>query len=121
MQDIDMTRRWVVKIGSALLTNQGSGLDTASIAGWVAQMVALRQQGIEVVLVSSGSVAAGMSRLGLQQRPDSIAQLQAAAAVAAVAGPECMSTNIQQHVRAGEGEAGVEEEPSEEMISRATE
>ena len=73
--------RWVVKIGSALLTNDGKGLDLARIAQWTEQMAALKQQGIEIVLVSSGAVAAGMSRLGWQERPNSMEQLQAAAAV----------------------------------------
>ena len=75
------TRRWVVKVGSALLTADGKGVDREAIAGWVAQVAALKQQGIEVVLVSSGAVAEGMSRLGLSQRPKSIHELQAAAAV----------------------------------------
>lgn len=78
---IPQAKRWVVKIGSALLTNDGKGLDAQAIAGWVAQMAQLRQRGIEVVLVSSGAVAAGMRRLGWTSRPTEIHQLQAAAAV----------------------------------------
>lgn len=78
---IPQARRWVVKIGSALLTNDGKGLDVQAIAGWVAQMAQLRQNGIELVLVSSGAVAAGMRRLGWTTRPTEIHQLQAAAAV----------------------------------------
>lgn len=74
-------RRWVVKIGSALLTNDGQGLDHAAIDRWVAQIASLRLSGIEIVLVSSGSVAEGMNRLGLSSRPDELHQLQAAAAV----------------------------------------
>lgn len=75
------SRRWVVKIGSALLTNDGQGLNRAAMAQWVAQMVALRAQGIELVIVSSGSVAEGMQRLGWLKRPSEINELQAAAAV----------------------------------------
>jgi glutamate 5-kinase len=56
-------RRWVVKIGSALLTADGKGLDRAAMDVWVKQMVALRQSGAELVLVSSGAVAAGMNRV----------------------------------------------------------
>lgn len=78
---IASTRRWVVKIGSALLTNNGRGLDREAISGWVAQLVSLQQQGIEIVLVSSGSVAEGMSRLGWKSRPREMHKLQAAAAV----------------------------------------
>jgi glutamate 5-kinase len=74
-------RRWVIKIGSALLTADGRGLDQAAMAVWVEQMVALQQAGIELVLVSSGAVAAGMSRLGWSSRPSAINELQAAAAV----------------------------------------
>ncbi|ASP38910.1 glutamate 5-kinase [Bacterioplanes sanyensis] len=73
--------RWVIKIGSALLTNDGRGLDRERIAQWVNQMAALKQAGHEVVLVSSGSVAEGMKRLGWQRRPEQLHQLQAAAAV----------------------------------------
>ena len=82
--------RWVVKIGSALLTAGGAGLDTQAIAAWVAQLAQLRAQGRQVVVVSSGAVAEGMRRLGWQTRPDAIHDLQAAAAVgrARVAGAE---------------------------------
>ncbi len=74
-------KRLVVKIGSALITNGGAGLDHQRIAIWAAQMARLRLQGVDVVLVSSGAVAEGLKRLGLKQRPDSIHLLQAAAAV----------------------------------------
>jgi len=74
-------RRWVVKIGSALLTASGKGLDHAAIRRWVDQMAALRSSGIDVVLVSSGSVAEGMSRLALERRPQAVFQLQGLAAV----------------------------------------
>ncbi|MDP0588306.1 MAG: glutamate 5-kinase [Candidatus Endonucleobacter bathymodioli] len=72
---------WVIKVGSALLTNNGLGLDLAMMNAWVSQMCFIREQGIDVVLVSSGAIAAGMERLGWQERPDAISQLQAAAAV----------------------------------------
>ena len=78
---VTTARRWVIKIGSALLTGNGKGLDRQAIAVWVRQMVALRESGVDVVLVSSGAVAAGMTRLGWKERPTSIHQLQAAAAV----------------------------------------
>ncbi|MFQ3358657.1 MAG: glutamate 5-kinase [Parasphingorhabdus sp.] len=74
-------KRWVIKIGSALLTNNGAGLDRNAIDGWVDQIADLLLQGKEVVLVSSGAIAEGIVRLGWQQRPDSIHELQAAAAV----------------------------------------
>ena len=80
-QKISTSKRWVVKIGSALLTADGQGLDTESIADWVSQLAWLRQQGVEIVLVSSGSIAEGMARLGMKTRPREIHRLQAAAAV----------------------------------------
>ena len=80
-QKVSAARRWVVKVGSALLTNNGLGLDHAAIGAWVSQIVALQDSGIEVVLVSSGAVAEGMARLGWRQRPHKVHELQAAAAV----------------------------------------
>ena len=74
-------RRLVVKIGSSLLTNDGRGLDQAAIAAWADQIARLTLSGREVVLVSSGAIAEGMSRLGWARRPKSIHELQAAAAV----------------------------------------
>ncbi|HLF98186.1 MAG TPA: glutamate 5-kinase [Methylococcaceae bacterium] len=75
------TRRLIVKIGSSLLTGGGRGLDADAIGAWVGQIAELRRRGIEVILVSSGSVAEGMSRLGWKTRPESLHELQAAAAV----------------------------------------
>ncbi|MCB5162057.1 glutamate 5-kinase [Marinomonas algarum] len=80
-EKIAQAQRVVVKIGSALLTNDGQGLDVARIGLWVAQIAQLRAQGKEVVLVSSGSIAAGMKRLGFSSRPTQVNELQAAAAV----------------------------------------
>jgi glutamate 5-kinase len=78
---ISECRRWVVKIGSALLTNDGQGLALESIDSWVEQMAGLRERGHEVLLVSSGAVAEGMTRLGWSRRPHALHELQAAAAV----------------------------------------
>ena len=74
-------KKIVVKIGSALITNAGQGLDHTAIHLWSEQMARLRKSGIDVVLVSSGAVAEGMSRLGMNSRPNSIHELQATAAV----------------------------------------
>ena len=78
---VRQSRRWVIKIGSALLTNNGKGLDQEAMALWVEQIAALSKKGYEVVLVSSGAVAAGMTRLGWKSRPKAIHEQQAAAAV----------------------------------------
>jgi glutamate 5-kinase len=74
-------RRLVVKVGSALVTNNGNGLDLAAIAGWARQIALLREQGREVILVSSGAVACGVQRLGWGRRPKTVHEKQAAAAV----------------------------------------
>lgn len=74
-------KRWVIKIGSALLTNDGAGLDRKAIDSWVEQIADLMARGNEVILVSSGAIAEGVARLGLKTRPESIHELQAAAAV----------------------------------------
>jgi len=55
-------KRVVVKIGSSLLTKGGLGLDKIAISAWVNQMAELRHQSIDVILVSSGSVAEGDKR-----------------------------------------------------------
>ena len=78
---IKNAQRWVIKIGSSSLTNNGRGLDLAAIAAWAAQIADLRKRHIEVVLVSSGAVAEGMTRLGWVTRPSSVHELQAAAAI----------------------------------------
>ena len=74
-------KRWVVKVGSALLTNDGQGLHRQTIVQLAEQIAFLRDNDVEVILVSSGSVAAGVSQLGLSERPERIFELQAAAAV----------------------------------------
>ena len=74
-------KRWVIKIGSALLTNDGAGLDRNAIDSWVEQIAVLLADGKEVVLVSSGAIAEGIVRLGWKTRPNSIHELQAAASV----------------------------------------
>jgi glutamate 5-kinase len=71
----------VVKIGSALATKHGMGLNVEGIENWAAQMAGLSQRGHEIVVVGSGSVAEGAVRLGWRERPHSIHELQAAAAV----------------------------------------
>ena len=90
-------RRWVVKIGSALLTDEGRGLDIARIDGWVEQMCQLRSEGVEIVLVSSGAVAAGMERMGWTERPEALHELQAAAAVGQARLVQTWETSFRKH------------------------
>ncbi|MDR1935584.1 MAG: glutamate 5-kinase [Candidatus Accumulibacter sp.] len=74
-------KRLVIKVGSALVTNNGEGLDEAAIREWARQIAELRALGREVVLVSSGAIACGMRRLGRERRPSAVHELQACAAV----------------------------------------
>ncbi|MDM8567440.1 glutamate 5-kinase [Candidatus Halobeggiatoa sp. HSG11] len=92
-----MKQRWVIKIGSALLTNEGRGLDKQAIKGWVEQMATLQQRNIELVLVSSGAVAEGMTRLKWTQRPSELYKLQAAAAVGQMGMIQTYESFFQQH------------------------
>ena len=74
-------KRLVIKVGSALVTNNGTGLDLNAINEWARQIAQLRQSGKEVLLVSSGAIACGMQRLGWTRRPKAVNELQACAAV----------------------------------------
>lgn len=74
-------QRAVVKVGSSSLRGVDGRLDTAQVANLAAQICAARQHGTQVVLVSSGAVAAGMGLLGMTRRPQDVPTLQAAAAV----------------------------------------
>jgi glutamate 5-kinase len=80
-QRLSTSKRLVVKVGSALVTNNEAGLAHAFIADCARQIAVLHAQGREVLLVSSGAIAAGMQRLGWAARPHAVHELQAAAAV----------------------------------------
>lgn len=96
-QQLLTTKRWVIKIGSALLTKVGEGLDLQRIS-WLSEEIAkLRAQGKEVVLVTSGSVAAGMQQLGWDKRPHEIHLLQAAASVGQMGLIQAYSSECKKH------------------------
>ncbi|MCL2656613.1 MAG: glutamate 5-kinase [Betaproteobacteria bacterium] len=80
-EQIREARRLVVKVGSALVTDNGRGLSLAALEDWARQIATLRRENRQVVLVSSGAIAAGMQRLGWTARPRETHALQAAAAV----------------------------------------
>ena len=90
-------RRLVVKIGSALLTRDGQGLNSDGIHDWAAQIAQARGRGLEVVLVSSGAVAAGMQRLGRGVRPHALHELQAMAAVGQMNLVQVYESAFQRH------------------------
>jgi glutamate 5-kinase len=74
-------RRTVVKVGTSLITGGGRELDRAFLRRLVAQVARLQAQGGEVIIVSSGAVALGMQRLGLQRRQRGASFKQVMAAV----------------------------------------
>ncbi len=74
-------KRLVIKVGSALVTHNGEGLDLAAINEWARQIAELRRAHKEVLLVSSGAIVCGMQRLGWNKRPQAVHELQACAAV----------------------------------------
>jgi len=74
-------RRVVVKVGSSSLTTVPGGLDVERLTALVDVLGSLRAAGREVVLVSSGAIAAGLAPLGIAGRPRDLATAQAAASV----------------------------------------
>jgi glutamate 5-kinase len=78
---IQGAHRLVVKIGSSSLTNAGQGLDPTRLKQFVAATAERRARGDQIIVVSSGAIAAGLPALGLTRRPDDLATQQAAASI----------------------------------------
>jgi glutamate 5-kinase len=74
-------RRIVVKVGSSILASVEKGLRYEVFSHLTKEISDLKRQGYEIVLVSSGAIAAGMEKLGYKTRPQTITQKQATAAV----------------------------------------
>jgi glutamate 5-kinase len=79
--EVEAARRIVVKVGSSSLTTPTGGLDAERVDALVDALAGLYAEGKEVVLVSSGAIAAGLAPLGLPRRPRDLATQQAAASV----------------------------------------
>lgn len=90
-------QRWVVKIGSSLVTNEGKGLNLSAINSWMKDFAELRQHNVELILVSSGAVAEGMARLEWTRRPHALHELQAAAAVGQMGLIQAYEQSLQKH------------------------
>ncbi len=88
--------RWVVKVGTSLLTDTDAGLNRTAIDALVAQMATLKRGGVEILLVSSGSIVEGMQRMGWKHRPTELDQLQAAAAIGQMGLVQCYESAFQQ-------------------------
>ncbi len=97
MTRITQAKRFVIKVGSALVTNNGEGLDLAAIKEWAHQIAQLRKNHKEVVLVSSGAIACGMQRLGWSKRPRAVHELQACAAVGQMGLVQVYESAFAQH------------------------
>jgi glutamate 5-kinase len=80
-ETLKKVRRIVVKVGSSILASRDRGLHRTVFSHLAREISALKHQGYEMILVSSGAIAAGMEKLGFQSRPQTITQKQAAAAV----------------------------------------
>ena len=96
-QQASHTKRWVIKVGSALVTKNGRGLNLDTIANLAAQLAKLVDTGKEVILVSSGAIAEGMNRLAWDKRPHAVYELQAAAAVGQMGLVQAYESCLQKH------------------------
>jgi len=77
-------KRIVMKIGSSSLTSKAGGLDKVSMKKFVNETSSLVRRGIEVIIVTSGAIAAGLESLNIKKKPEDITMLQAAASIGQV-------------------------------------
>jgi glutamate 5-kinase len=77
-------KKMVIKIGSSSLTLETGGLDRANIEKFVNEVSSLAKRGIEVIIVTSGAIAAGLEDLNISKKPQEITLLQAAASIGQV-------------------------------------
>ncbi|MBX7158626.1 MAG: glutamate 5-kinase [Verrucomicrobiae bacterium] len=80
-----MKKRWVVKLGTGILTRSNGILDGKQFAQLTQQILTLREQGIEIIVVTSGAIGAGMQAMKLSKRPQALSELQACATVGQIA------------------------------------
>lgn len=96
-QNLKKPGLWVVKVGSAILTENGKGLSHRLIKNWADQISTLKQQGYQFVIVSSGAIAEGVSRLKWKTKPHEIYKQQAAAAVGQMGLIQAYESAFSQH------------------------
>ena len=77
--EITTARRIVVKVGSSSLTTRSGGIDVDRVNSLVKVIAEKKLSGTQIILVSSGAIAAGLAPLGLASRPSDVATQQAAA------------------------------------------
>lgn len=91
-------KRLVVKVGTSLVTRDGGHLHRPRLARLARELATIQKSGVQVVLVTSGAIAAGVSELGWRKRPSELEKKQAAAAVGQ---PRLMETYRQSFRRWG--------------------
>lgn len=96
-QNLSHAKLLVVKVGSSLVTAEGRGIDQNALNNWATQIAQIKQNGIDVILVSSGAIAEGVKRLGWAKRPTAINELQAAAAVGQMGIAQAYERAFSQH------------------------
>ncbi|MCX5685988.1 MAG: glutamate 5-kinase [Candidatus Omnitrophica bacterium] len=74
-------KRVVVKVGTKVITSGDRALDIERVKGLVSQIASIRDKGIDVILITSGAIGAGLWLLGMKKRPEDLAMLQASAAI----------------------------------------
>ena len=77
-------KKMVIKIGSSSLTSKAGGLDKVSVKRFVNEVSSLIKRGMEVIIVTSGAIAAGLENLSIKKKPEDITLLQAAASIGQV-------------------------------------
>ncbi|MGB4881780.1 MAG: glutamate 5-kinase [Neisseria sp.] len=98
MEDnLSQAKLLVVKVGSSLVTAEGRGIDQAALNNWAQQIATLKQQGVQIIFVSSGAIAEGIKRLGWPKRPKALNELQAAAAVGQMGIAQAYETAFKPH------------------------
>lgn len=81
MRDFSHIKHMIVKVGSSSLCDEKGNIDSQKILGFVQQIAKLRQMGIQVTLVSSGAISAGVKAMHLKKKPKTIPEKQALAAI----------------------------------------
>jgi len=94
---MQQTKRLVVKIGSSTLTTAQGKIDLDYIESLAAQVEHVRAKGWQVIIVSSGAIACGLERLGIEKRPSDVPSLQAAASVGQPAFSAAYSDAFERH------------------------
>lgn len=97
MKQLEKETLWVIKIGSAMITNSGQGLDLTLIQQICQNVATLKEKGIHIAIVSSGAVATGMQHLNWQKRPTHLPELQAAAAVGQTRLVEAWESSLEKY------------------------